>query len=216
MPGAVVIGAGPLIGRSVARRFAREGMPVSVIARTSQSIDQTVSAVRADGHKIQGYTADCTDELRLRAALDEVLGEQGVPEILVYNAALIRPDRLGELSAPELMDTLAVNVVGAVSAAAYMAPHMVAAGGGKIIITGGMPEPVPSYFSLSLGKAGVRSVTALLAQELGDSGVQVATVTVCGVVAPGTAYDPDEIAECYWELSQRTPDRWEQEVVFAR
>jgi short-subunit dehydrogenase len=33
MPGALIIGAGPGIGRSVARRFAREAMPVALIAR---------------------------------------------------------------------------------------------------------------------------------------------------------------------------------------
>jgi NAD(P)-dependent dehydrogenase (short-subunit alcohol dehydrogenase family) len=32
MPGAVIIGAGPGIGRSVALRFARESMPVALIA----------------------------------------------------------------------------------------------------------------------------------------------------------------------------------------
>jgi enoyl-[acyl-carrier-protein] reductase (NADH) len=93
---------------------------------------------------------------------------------------------------------------------------MAAAGGGTIIVTGGMPETVPSYFSLSLGKAGVRAVVSLLAQELGPTGVHVATVTVGDVVERGTAYDPDDIAEAYVELHQQAPDAWKQEMLFVR
>ena len=91
---------------------------------------------------------------------------------------------------------------------------MAAASGGTIIATRGMPETVPSSFSLSLGKAGVRALTTILAKEYGPAGVHVATVTVCGGVAPGTEYDPDRIAEHYWRLHGQQPAEWEQEVVF--
>jgi hypothetical protein len=41
---------------------------------------------------------------------------------VVYNAALIRPDTIGELSVRAHQDAWAVNVVGAVNAAAQVAP----------------------------------------------------------------------------------------------
>lgn len=205
-----------MIGSSLARRFARDGMAVSVVARSRGTVDRIAAALRAEGRDVQGLVADSTDEAGLRSALDAAVGAHGVPELLVYNAALIRPDRLGELSAAELLDTLAVNVVGAVTTAAHLGPHMAAAGRGTIVITGGMPETVPAYFSLSLGKAACRTVVSLLDQELGPAGVHVATVTVADAVAPGTAYDPDAIAEAYWRLHRQPPGAWEREVVFAR
>lgn len=87
-------------------------------------------------------------------------------------------------------------------------------GSGSFIITGGMPEPKPQYVSLSLGKAGVRTLVALLDQEYGPSGIHVATVTVDGEVAPGTAFDPDNIAEHYWRLHTQPRQRWEREIVY--
>lgn len=39
--------------------------------------------------------ADATDEVALRAALDEIAGKHGAPDVVVYNAALIRPDGPG-------------------------------------------------------------------------------------------------------------------------
>ena len=41
----------------------------------------------------------------------------------------------------------------------------------------------------------------------------MATVTVGGTVAPGTAYDPDDIAEHYWRLHTQPAGAWEREVL---
>jgi NAD(P)-dependent dehydrogenase (short-subunit alcohol dehydrogenase family) len=215
MPGAIIIGAGPGLGLSVARRFARGGMPVSVVARTQGAVDAAAETLRRDGAQVTGLVADSTDEDALRLALDAADDQYGVPEVLVYNAALVRSDRLGELSAAQLLGTWAVNVGGAVTAAAHAGRKMAAAGRGTLIITGGMPEPLPESFSLSLGKAGVRTLVELLDRELGPSGVHVTTVTVYGGIAPGTAFDPDEIAEAYWRVYREAPGEWTREVAYT-
>ncbi len=134
--------------------------------------------------------------------------------MLVYNAALVRRDRIGELTAGQQLDAWAVNVVGAITAIAHLAPRMVQSGGGTIVLTGGMPEPLPDATSLSLGKAGVRALAHLLAKEYGPQGIHVATVTVGGAVAPGTAFDPDDIAEQYWRLHTQPEAAWELEVDY--
>ncbi len=102
-------------------------------------------------------------------------------------------------------------MVGAITTAAHVVPAMAERGSGSFIITGGMPEPKPDYASLSLGKAGVRTLVTLLDQQYGASGIHAATVTVGGGVAPGTAYDPDDIAEHYWQLHTQPRDQWEHE-----
>lgn len=215
MPGAVVIGAGPGIGRSVARRFAREGMPVALIARSEKTVQDTAQALSSSGSPVMCLTADGADEAALRVALDMAAGEFGLADVVVYNAAIIRADAPGELTVSGHMRAWAVNVIGALTAAAYLAPAMARRGNGTFIITGGMPEPKPQYVSLSLGKAGVRTLVTLLDQEYGPSGVHVASVTVAGRVAPGTSYDPDDIAEHYWRLHNQPRHRWEWEVLHA-
>ena len=215
MSGAIIIGAGPGVGLSVARRFAQEGFPVGVVARSRATIDRVLSSLAHGGTATLGVTADAADESALRAALDKVVARFGVPDVLVYNAALIQWDSVGDLSSDQHLRAWAVNVVGAITAAAYHAPRMAEAGRDTIVITGGMPAPVPQATSLSLGKAGVRALTDLLSAQFGAQGVHVATVTICGVVAPGTAFDPDEIAEHYWRLHTQPPDAWQREVVYA-
>ena len=141
MPGAIVIGAGPGIGVAVARRFAREGLPVGVVARSPATVDAALAALADAEVDTYGAVADATDEDGLRAALDGHVERLGVPDAVVYNAAIIQWDRLGELTAAQHLEAWAVNVVGAITAAAHLLPRMADAGGGTFLITSGMPTP---------------------------------------------------------------------------
>ncbi|MCP9981068.1 SDR family NAD(P)-dependent oxidoreductase [Actinomadura madurae] len=212
MAGAVIIGAGPGIGRAVARRFAREGLPVGLVARNE-------GALRDEARRSRPAERTWSRDRRTRPTRSRCAprstrspGKHGAPDVVVYNAALIRPDGPGDLSVQGHMEAWAVNVAGAVVAAAHVAPAMAERGRGTFLITGGMPEPKRQYVSLSLGKAGVRTLVELLHQEYGPSGVHVASVTVAGTVAPGTDFDPDDIAEHYWRLHTQERDEWEREA----
>ncbi|MGF7237188.1 MAG: SDR family NAD(P)-dependent oxidoreductase [Frankia sp.] len=215
MSGAVVIGAGPGIGQAVARRFAAEGLPIAVIARRDQTVAAAADAVAQTGVPVVALTADCTDDTALRAALDVAADSLGPPDVVVYNAALIRADSPGTLSVAAHLHAWSINVIGALTAAAHVAPGMAQRRRGTFIITGGMPEPDPRYVSLSLGKAGVRTLVTLLDKEYGPSGVHVATVTVTGAVAPDTAFDPKDIAEHYWQLHTQPRCHWQREVIHS-
>lgn len=215
MPGAIVVGAGPGIGLSVARRFAVEGLPIGLIARSESTLIGAEAELASTGVAVARATADVRDETALNAALDRICGQFGTPEVLVYNAAVIQMDDFGELTAQQHLDAWATNVVGAITTVSHLGPRMAERGRGTIIITGGMPAPIPEVTSLSLGKAGVRALTELLATRFGQSGVHVATVTVGGAVAPGTAFDPDEIAEQYWLLHSQPQEAWEREVLYS-
>ncbi|HVV13634.1 SDR family NAD(P)-dependent oxidoreductase [Amycolatopsis sp.] len=203
MAGVVIIGAGPGIGRAVALRFAREGRPLALISRSAGS-----ESLVPEEFSAHSYVADCTDEDALRAALDAAVEDLGLPEVIVYNAALIRPDAPGELSMRDQLDAWAVNVLGALTAAAHLLPGMTQ---GSFLITGGMPEPKPEYVSLSLGKAGVRTLVELL--SLRYPGIHVASVTIDGPVAPGTDFDPGLIAEHFWTLHAQPRGEWAREIV---
>lgn len=213
IPPAVVIGAGPGIGGAVARRFAREGLPVALIARSTATVQAVAETLSPYSVPVLPLTADSTSETALRAVLDAVTDRLGVPQAVVYNAAVIQADAPGELSVQRHQEAWAVNVIGAITVAAHTAPAMAHRGSGSFLVTGGMPEPDPRYTSLSLGKAGLRALVRLLSEQYGPAGVHIATVTVAGPVAPGTAFDPDSIAEHYWQLHNQPAARWQHEIV---
>jgi NAD(P)-dependent dehydrogenase (short-subunit alcohol dehydrogenase family) len=184
-------------------------MPVALVARGSGVVELAAS-VHED---VLALRADVTDSAGLRAALDKAVAANGVPDVLVYNAAIIQADAPGELSTEQHLRAWSVNVLGAMDAASHLGPAMAERGSGTILLTGGMPQPVAGYTSLSLGKAGLRALNSMLDETYGQRGVHVAMITVAGPIAPGTAFDPDLIAERYWTLHRQPRDQWELEVV---
>lgn len=116
MDTAVVIGAGPGIGRAVAARLAKEGLPVAVIARSAATVEAVAASLPG---RALPLTADVADEAGLRAALDVAAAELGPPSVVVHNAAVIRADAVGELSTAALLDTFAVNVASVLTTAAH-------------------------------------------------------------------------------------------------
>jgi NADP-dependent 3-hydroxy acid dehydrogenase YdfG len=105
--------------------------------------------------------------------------------------------------------------LGLLVAAQVAAPAMQAAGGGTILFTGGgfADHPLPALATISLGKAALRSAATMLGADLAGDGVRVASITIAGQVAPGTAFDPERIAQTYWTIVQ-SDDAWQAEFRF--
>jgi NAD(P)-dependent dehydrogenase (short-subunit alcohol dehydrogenase family) len=214
MPELIVVGAGPGLGAGVARRFAAEGFGVGLVARSAASLTEVQHALGSYDVPVTTYRADAGRAEQLERALADAVQDHGVPDVVVYNAAVIRADAPGDLSVDELTETWRVNVAGVLVTAMATVPAMQERRHGTFLVTGGMPRPVAGRLSLSLGKAGVRALTSMLADHFGPSGVHVATVTVAGEIQPDTTFDPDRIADEYWRLHRQTPETWESEVLF--
>jgi len=85
---------------------------------------------------------------------------------------------------------------------------------GTIRFTGGgfARYPVMDAASLSIGKAGIRSLAHTLAQEMEGTGIHGATVTIG--VEPGTHFDPELIAQSYLNLHRQAPGTFETEDLY--
>jgi hypothetical protein len=62
-------------------------------------------------------------------------------------------------------------------------------------------DPAAGATALSIGKGAQLNLALSLDQELGGTGIHVAIVTICGPIERGTRFDPDRIAEVYWEIA---------------
>ncbi|MEL7237210.1 MAG: SDR family NAD(P)-dependent oxidoreductase, partial [Chloroflexota bacterium] len=141
----------------------------------------------------------------------------GTADVLVYNAAVITQGTPSHLDPEELVAHFRVNVAGALAAAQACLPHKQETGSGTILLTGGglALYPAAQFSSLSIGKAGIRSLAKSLHDELKPSNIHVATVTVGGFVKAGTYFDPDKIAEAYIALHQQPAGAWDWETVYT-
>src|SRR5258708_16068363 len=132
----------------------------------------------------------------------EIYHEQGAPGLIIYNAVMGAPEKLLSSSVEHLETAYSVDVISAIVVAQVAAPAMRAAGSGTILVTGGgfADHPVPALATVSLGKAALRSAATILGADLEPDGIRVATLTIAGQIAAGTSFDPERIAERYWEV----------------
>jgi short-subunit dehydrogenase len=174
------------------------------------------AAVRRRVTGRRAYTADAADFASISSVFSQIHAQQGLTEVLVYNAVTVRRGLPSEVDADLLLSDFKVNVAGALAAAQQVIPHMKMQRKGTILFTGGglALEPSAIYASLAVGKAGIRSLCFSLADELSVYDIHVATVTITGLVKPGTRFDPDVIAESYWRLYQQKPHSFEREIIY--
>jgi NAD(P)-dependent dehydrogenase (short-subunit alcohol dehydrogenase family) len=217
----LVIGAGPGIGASIARTAAGAGARITIVSRTSSTLDPLVAELAGEGYDVAPYVADAAYEPRFTEVLARIVDERGAPTLAVYNAVDPAPKGPATSLEPEFLTvSLETNVTGALVLVQGVLDPMRAAGGGTILLTGGVlaVQPWSDMTALSVGKAAMRTLALCLHQELAEDPVNVVTLTVGGMVRPGGAFDPDRIAERMWRahLGQELGDGGEIRYTGAR
>ncbi|HTT92996.1 MAG TPA: SDR family NAD(P)-dependent oxidoreductase [Acidimicrobiales bacterium] len=212
----LLVGAGPGLGMAVARRFAEEGYRVTLVARSVDGLGHLADGLADTGAHVDTVAADASDPEGLRARMAELYNEPGAPGLIIYNAVIGAPDKLLSSTVEHLQTAYTVDVIGAVVVAQVAAPAMRAAGSGTIIVTGGgfADHPVPALATVSLGKAALRSAATMLGADLGPDGIRVATLTIAGQIVAGTAFDPENIAQRYWDVVH-SDGPWQAEFRFT-
>jgi short-subunit dehydrogenase len=212
----LLIGAGPGLGMAVARRFAEGGYRVTLVARSTDGLGALADSLADTGAQIDTMSADAGDPESLGARIGGLYRDQGAPGLIVYNAVMGAPDQLLSSSVAHLQEAYTVDVIGAIVVAQVVAPTMRAAGTGTIIVTGGgfADHPIPALATVSLGKAALRSAATMLGADLEADGIRVATLTIGGQIVAGTAFDPERIAERYWDVVH-SDDPWQSEFRFT-
>jgi short-subunit dehydrogenase len=212
----LLIGAGPGLGMAVARRFADGGFRVTLVARSTDGLRHLADGLADTGAHIDMIAADASDPEGLGARMTELYNGQDAPGIIIYNAVMGAPDNLLNSSVEHLQTAYSVDVISAIVVTQVAAPAMKAAGSGTVIVTGGgfADHPIPALATVSLGKAALRSAATMLGADLGPDGIRVTTLTIAGQIVSGTAFDPENIANRYWEVVH-SDDPWQAEFPFT-
>ena len=202
----MIVGAGPRLGESVARRFGRDGYDVALIGRDESRVAELGARLAADGITASWAGAEVGDSTALTDAVTRLAGQAGGVDVLLHNVSAWRGTASLETSPDELLADLAVGTVSLLTAAQAVAPLMRAAGHGTILATGSTAadHPQPGAASLSVQKAALRALVQVLDADLRSLGIHCATITVRGAIKEGTALAPERIADLYAELVAET------------
>jgi NAD(P)-dependent dehydrogenase (short-subunit alcohol dehydrogenase family) len=213
----LLVGTGPGLGAAIARRFAREGYRLTLVGRSEETLAPIAQELRATGAEVAVVQADAAAPEGLRAAFSPLFAEPDAPGVVIYNAALMAFDELLSVSPEQLAEAYAVDVIGAVLTAQVAVPAMRAAGAGTLLFTGGgFADQLPETFAtLSLGKVALRAAATMLARQLREDDIHAGSLTILGQIAAGTPFDPDSIADAYWQIINEDRDSWRDEYRFT-
>jgi NAD(P)-dependent dehydrogenase (short-subunit alcohol dehydrogenase family) len=178
---AVVIGGTTGLGCAIALGLASAGADVVASARRLDQVEQVAAEIEALGRRSLRITSDVLRRASIQALHDKVFKHFGKIDVLV-NAAGIT-SRAPTLEADEAVwsRVLETNLTGTLRACQIFAPTMVRAGYGRIVNLASLSSFVgfSGVAAYSASKAGVASLTKVLAIELAGSGVNV------NAIAPG-------------------------------
>src|SRR2546430_2241373 len=82
-----ILGAGPGLGMSMARRFGREGFAVALVSRTDTRHTGYRAELAADGVESRSYAADVTEPEQVRDVLARIGTDLGEIDTVYYGPA---------------------------------------------------------------------------------------------------------------------------------
>jgi 3-oxoacyl-[acyl-carrier protein] reductase len=178
---ALVTGGSRGIGRAVAEEFAARGATVVVQFRADRrAADATLAALGPGRHRTA--QADVADPEQARSLVERVVGELGRIDVLVNNAGIYEEHPVLTTGYEDWRRiwrrTLEANLLGPANLIHAAAPHMVAAGGGRIVNVSsrGAFRGEPDHPAYGASKAGLNSLGQSMAKALGPHGIYVTTV----------------------------------------
>jgi len=183
----VIAGGATGIGAATAHRLGDEGARVVVGDINAVDGQATVDAISSGGGTAHFVEFDMADELSVGKLIESAAERFGGIDALFSNAADLRPEIV--LADTDVVDvdlavwhrTIAVNLTGSFYAARHAIPHLLARGGGAIVVTSsadaflGAAER-PAY---AASKAGLGALIRHIANRWGKEGIRA------NAVAPG-------------------------------
>ncbi|MDP9793029.1 NAD(P)-dependent dehydrogenase (short-subunit alcohol dehydrogenase family) [Catenuloplanes nepalensis] len=210
MPTIAIIGAGPGLSQSIAKRFGREGFSVGLVSRTQTKLDALAQELGSHGVEAAGFAADVTDPAALAAAIARITERFGEIDVLSFSPsapadAALAPVAVTELTLEAVRPQLDFYLGGGLTAAQQVLPAMTGRGSGTILFsTGGTsanPGMMPAFGNIAVGAGALRNYALSLHAAVAEQGVYVAHVPLSVWIGHGgPETQPDTIAEHYWTI----------------
>ena len=216
MSTAVIIGAGPGLSASLARKLAARGHQLVLAARDTSDLKGL--AAETGAVLIECNARDRDDMERLFSAVDQTGGPL---EVAVYNPSARVRGPITELDAAQVENAILVTAYGAFLMARQAAARMLANGRGALLFTGASAgvKGFPNSSSFAMGKFALRGLCQSLARELHPKGIHVGHFVIDGGISkPGqdnddeARLDPDAIADSYMHFLDQPRSAWAWEI----
>lgn len=225
----IIIGAGPGLGSSLARRFAKEGHHVFIVRRErhSEELNLLCNEIKESGGSATAIPSDAREEKQVISLFSEVV-KSGPIDCVVFNIGANVFFSIEETTSRVFRKIWEMGTFAGFLAGREAARHM--KDKGTIIFTGATASMRggSGFAAFSSAKFGLRAVAQSLARELGPKGIHVAHTIIDGAIdhpwikenfpdiyklkEVDGILNPDHIAEAYYNLHLQEKTAWTHEL----
>ena len=224
-PVCLITGLGDGTGGFTARRFAKAGYRIAMIARSRERLIKFEKELLGS----KGYVCDVSDLTVLENTCKKIKDEMGAPEVLIHNAVKGNFEKLLEGKPEWLEENFRINTTSLMYLVHAFIPNMVESKKGVIIVTGNTAAKRgvanTPYFAPT--KAAQRILAQSLAKDFGPKGIHVAYLTVdASINTPWTRNrikkqinqpdiiftQPEDIADEIFHIAHQKRSAWSFDV----
>jgi 2-dehydro-3-deoxy-D-gluconate 5-dehydrogenase len=208
---AIVTGGNGGIGLGMARGLAQAGAAVVLAGRNTDKSTGAVKELEALGAKAAMVKVDVTSEASCREMVQKTVDRFSRLDILVNNAGTNIRKQPQEYTLDEYRTVLDTNLTSAFACSQAAYPHMVRAGGGKIINIGSMMSIFGASFTApyAASKGGIVQLSKALATAWAKDNIQVNAVLPGWIDTDLTRQARQQVAGLHERVLARTPaGRW--------
>lgn len=176
----IITGGSEGVGAAAARLFAEAGANLMLVARNRKNLDALAESLR-DKTRVEIFAMDVSDAAACLDLFKKTAFEFGAIHILINNAGYHARGNVADVDAAELARIVDVNLRAPIVLSRIAIPFLKESESAAIINVGSMAgrSPVPGSTTYAASKAGLRSFTLALAEELRETNIKV------GLVSPG-------------------------------
>jgi NAD(P)-dependent dehydrogenase (short-subunit alcohol dehydrogenase family) len=209
----IITGASRGIGRATATRFAREGAKVVLFSRTSALLEEAAQEIARAGHQALAIAGDVSREEDVQALFAKAMEVYGRVDVLINCAGMVAVRPFAEMDAATWDSILGANLRGTFLCCLQAFRIMAAQRSGVIVNLSSLSgvkgvEKFPGLSAYNVSKAGVASLTEILAVEGKPHNIRVCAVS------PG-AVDTEMLRQAAPHLKAgMTPDDMAELLLF--
>lgn len=200
----LITGSSCGIGRETARLFAAEGFNTVInCRRSSEALTALAEELEECGVRVLPIVSDVSEPVQVSRMFEIMSENHMLPDIIINNAGISHIGLLQDMSFEEWNDVIGTNLSSVFNVCKCAIPHMLSAGGGRIINISSMwgNTGASCEVAYSASKGGVNAFTKALAKELAPSRIQVNAVAFGAVDTRMNSFlSQDELATLINEI----------------
>ena len=181
----LITGASSGIGEALAKRFARDGHSLVLVARSVARLERLAQVLAAEhGVKAWVQPADLARRGAARALAIALKRRRIRVDVLVNNAGVLQQGGFTAIPSQRHRELIDLNVAAVTEMLAHFLPPMCERGHGRVLNVASIAafQPLPMLATYAATKAFVLSLSESLSEELRDVGVTV-TALCPGITA---------------------------------